>query len=286
MIEEKKVQSAQSTDGKCDESACKTCNSKTCKKKPIEKLKPHEGSNIKHVIAVVSGKGGVGKSSVTSMLAVELQRKGYKVGIMDADITGPSIPQIFGLNTVCESGKGKGIQPVVTESGIKVISINVLLEQADRPVIWRGPVITGVVKQFFSDVNWGDLDYLLIDMPPGTGDVPLTVFQSVPVEGIVLVSSPQTLVGMIVTKAVNLANRLNVPIIGIVENYSYIVCDDCGKKMPVFGISRIEEYAKEKNLQVLAKLPVDGNLAMAEDEGKIEAYTCAEMAAVTAAVEK
>lgn len=283
MIEEKK---AQSTDTKCDESSCKTCNSKTCKKKPIEKLKPHEGSNIKHVIAVVSGKGGVGKSSVTSMLAVELNRKGYKVGIMDADITGPSIPQIFGLKTVCESGKGKGIQPVVTETGIKVISINVLLEQADRPVIWRGPVITGVVKQFFSDVNWGELDYLLIDMPPGTGDVPLTVFQSVPVEGIVLVSSPQTLVGMIVTKAVNLANRLNVPIIGVVENYSYIVCDDCGKQMPVFGISRIEEYAKEHNINVLAKLPVDGKLAMAEDEGKVESYTCEAMAAVVDAVIK
>lgn len=281
MSETKNVQSK---DSKCDESSCKTCGSKTCNKKPIEKLKPHEGSSIKHVIAVVSGKGGVGKSSVTSMLAVELQRKGYKVGIMDADITGPSIPQIFGLNTVCESGKGKGIQPVMTETGIKVISINVLLEQADRPVIWRGPVITSVVKQFFADVNWGELDYLLIDMPPGTGDVPLTVFQVVPVEGIVLVSSPQTLVGMIVTKAVNLANRLNVPIIGVVENYSYIVCDDCGKKMPVFGKSRIEAYAKEQNIKVLAKLPVDGNLANAEDEGKIESYTCEAMASVTEAV--
>lgn len=281
MSETKNVQSK---DSKCDESSCKTCGSKTCNKKPIEKLKPHEGSSIKHVIAVVSGKGGVGKSSVTSMLAVELQRKGYKVGIMDADITGPSIPQIFGLNTVCESGKGKGIQPVMTETGIKVISINVLLEQADRPVIWRGPVITSVVKQFFADVNWGELDYLLIDMPPGTGDVPLTVFQVVPVEGIVLVSSPQTLVGMIVTKAVNLANRLNVPIIGVVENYSYIVCDDCGKKMPVFGKSRIEAYAEEQNIKVLAKLPVDGNLANAEDEGKIESYTCEAMASVTEAV--
>lgn len=256
----------------CDKTKCSTCN-----KKKIVKLPCNSESHIKHVIGIVSGKGGVGKSSVTSMVAVELQRRGYKVGILDADVTGPSIPQIFGMHVVAESGHGKGILPVETPSGIRMMSVNVLLEAKDTPVVWRGPVITGVVKQFWTDVVWGDLDYLLVDMPPGTGDVPLTVFQSLPVDGIVMVTSPQTLVGMIVSKACKLAEKLNVPMLGLVENYSYIVCSDCGKKMPVFGKSRAEEFAAAWNISVLAKLPVDEKLAVASDEGKIESYTNEEM---------
>lgn len=269
-------------DAGCSSCDSKTCDKKDCKncanKKKIVKLPPNPSNHIKHVIGIVSGKGGVGKSSVTSMTAVALQRKGYKVGILDADVTGPSIPQIFGVHRVAEDGPNKGIEPVETESGIKMMSINVLLEAEDTPVVWRGPVITGVVKQFWTDVLWRDLDYLLIDMPPGTGDVPLTVFQYLPVDGIVMVTSPQTLVSMIVKKACKMADKLNVPILGLIENYSYIVCADCGKKMPVFGKSRLEEFAKECNLKVLAKLPMDERLANAGDEGTIEAYENEEMA--------
>lgn len=270
-----------------EESACSTCDSKTCdkkdckncaKKKKIMKIPTNPMNHIKHVVGIVSGKGGVGKSSVTSMMAVELQRRGYKVGILDADVTGPSIPQIFGMHTVAQSGKSKGIEPVETPSGIKMMSVNVLLEAEDTPVVWRGPVITGVVKQFWTDVLWRELDYLLIDMPPGTGDVPLTVFQSLPVDGIIMVTSPQTLVGMIVKKACKMADKLNVPILGLIENYSYVVCSDCGKHMPVFGKSRIESFAEESNLQVLAKLPVDAQLAEAGDEGTIEGYRNEELA--------
>lgn len=257
----------------CDKKDCKSC----AHKKKIMKIPSNPANNIKHVVGIVSGKGGVGKSSVTSMIAVELQRQGYKVGILDADVTGPSIPQIFGMHTVAKSGKGKGIEPVETSSGIKMMSVNVLLEAEDTPVVWRGPVITGVVKQFWTDVLWRELDYLLIDMPPGTGDVALTVFQSLPVDGIVMVTSPQTLVGMIVKKACKMADKLNVPVLGLIENYSYIVCSDCGNKMPVFGKSRVEAFARDNNLQVLAKLPVDEKLAEAGDEGTIENYDSEEM---------
>lgn len=280
MDEMKKESVAQQAEKKdtscsnCDKSNCKNC----ANKKKIVKLPANEKSSIKHVIGIVSGKGGVGKSSVTSMIAVQLKRQGYKVGILDADITGPSIPQIFGVHTVSQQGPEKGIEPVETSDGIKMMSVNVLLEAEDTPVLWRGPVITGVVKQFWTDVLWRELDYLLIDMPPGTGDVPLTVFQSLPVDGIVMVTSPQTLVGMIVKKACQMADKLNVPILGLVENYSYVVCPDCGKKMPVFGKSRIEAFAQENNLSVLAKLPVDEKLAEAGDNGTIAAYESAEMA--------
>lgn len=274
MTMEKKETSCSSCDSKsCDKSDCKNCSHK----KKVTKIPSNPMNHIKHVIGVVSGKGGVGKSSVTSMAAVELQRRGYKVGILDADVTGPSIPQIFGMHTVAKSGKSKGIEPVETPSGIKMMSVNVLLEEEDTPVVWRGPVITGVVKQFWTDVMWRDLDYLLIDMPPGTGDVPLTVFQSLPVDGIVMVTSPQTLVSMIVKKACKMAEKLNVPILGLVENYSYIVCSDCGKKMPVFGMSRVEAFAEECGLQVLGKLPIDAELAQASDEGTIEKYGNEEM---------
>ncbi|MDY4970719.1 MAG: Mrp/NBP35 family ATP-binding protein [Lachnospiraceae bacterium] len=270
----------------CDKKDCKSC----AQKKKIMKLPANPANHIKHVVGIVSGKGGVGKSSVTSMVAVELQRQGYKVGILDADVTGPSIPQIFGMHTVAKSGKGKGIEPVETPSGIKMMSVNVLLEAEDTPVVWRGPVITGVVKQFWTDVLWRELDYLLIDMPPGTGDVALTVFQSLPVDGIIMVTSPQTLVGMIVKKACKMADKLSVPILGLIENYSYIVCSDCGKKMPVFGKSRVEAFAEESNLRVLAKLPVDEKLAEAGDEGTIEKYHNEEMVqavgTITALVEK
>lgn len=257
------------TSGGCDKTDCKNC----AHKKKVLKIPANPGTHIKHVIGIVSGKGGVGKSSVTSMTAVELSRQGYRVGILDADVTGPSIPQIFGLHDVVKMGKEKGIEPAVTSSGIKVMSVNVLLEEADTPVVWRGPVITGVVKQFWKDVLWRDLDYLLIDMPPGTGDVPLTVFQSLPVDGILMVTSPQTLVGMIVKKACKMADKLQVPILGLIENYSYVVCPDCSKKIPVFGKSRVEAFAEECNLSVLAKLPVDEKLVEAEDEGTIESYS-------------
>lgn len=289
-IQVNEKQSKNQSNGDCSSCNSKTCDKKDCgtcaHKKKIMKIPANPMNHIKHVVGIVSGKGGVGKSSVTSMIAVELLRRGYKVGILDADVTGPSIPQIFGVHTVAKSGKCKGIEPVETPSGIRMMSINVLLEAEDTPVVWRGPVITGVVKQFWTDVLWRDLDYLLIDMPPGTGDVALTVFQSLPVEGLVMVTSPQTLVGMIVKKACKMADKLNVPILGLIENYSYIVCSDCGNKMPVFGKSRVESFAEENNLQVLAKLPVDEKLAEAGDEGTIEQYVNEDMAQAVEAIIK
>ncbi|SHK03029.1 Chromosome partitioning ATPase, Mrp family, contains Fe-S cluster [Caminicella sporogenes DSM 14501] len=236
------------------------------------KEKPNELSNIKKIVAVMSGKGGVGKSSVTSLLAISLRDKGYNVGILDADITGPSIPKIFGINGKRATGNDKGLNPVVTTSGIKVISLNLLVEQEDDPVVWRGPIISGTVKQFFTDVNWGDIDYLLIDLPPGTGDVPLTIMQSLPLDGIVIVSSPQDLVKLIVKKSVNMAKMMNVPILGIVENMSYFECPDCGKKINIFGKSKIEEVSKEMNIDVIAKLPIDQEFVELCDEGRIELY--------------
>ena len=226
-------------------------------------------SSIKHVYGIVSGKGGVGKSFVTGSLAVELARQGYKVGIMDADITGPSIQKMFGITEGAE-GDDNGIYPAVTASGIKIMSINMLLEDDTTPVIWRGPVLAGVVKQFWTDVVWGELDYLLVDMPPGTGDVPLTVFQSLPIEGVIIVTSPQSLVTMIVKKAYNMANMMNVPILGIVENYSYIECPDCGKHINVFGESHIDEVAAELKLPVLGKMPIIPDMARQSDEGAFE----------------
>lgn len=226
-------------------------------------------SSIKHVYGIVSGKGGVGKSFVTGSLAVELARQGYKVGIMDADITGPSIQKMFGITEDAE-GDDNGIYPAVTASGIKVMSINMLLEDDTTPVIWRGPVLAGVVKQFWTDVVWGELDYLLVDMPPGTGDVPLTVFQSLPIEGVIIVTSPQSLVTMIVKKAYNMANMMNVPILGIIENYSYIECPDCGKHINVFGESHIDEVAAELKLPVVGKMPIIPDMAKLSDEGAFD----------------
>lgn len=235
----------------------------------IQKEEQNAYSNAKHVYAVIGGKGGVGKSLVTGMLGALLARKGYKVGIMDADLTGPSIPQMFGIHCLA-TGDEEGINPVETASGIKLMSINLLLEDANSPVVWRGPVISGVVKQFWSEVKWGELDVLLIDMPPGTGDVPLTVFQSLPIEGLVVVATPQELVSMIVKKAYNMAEMMSVPVLGLIENMSYVVCPDCGKHIDVFGKGGTAQLATEKHLPLLAQLPIDPRLAELCDKGEIE----------------
>jgi Mrp family chromosome partitioning ATPase len=239
----------------------------------IQKEMPKEGTKINKVIAVMSGKGGVGKSSVTSLMAVSLQEQGYKVGIMDADITGPSIPKIFGINDKRALRDGESIYPVETVTGINVMSINLLIDKEDEPVVWRGPLIANTVKQFYTEVSWGELDYLLIDMPPGTGDVPLTIMQSLPVDGIVVVSSPQDLVKLIVKKSVNMAKMLATPIFGVVENMSYFECPDCNKKHYIFGKSNIEDVAKEMEIDVLDRIPIDPLFVEMCDEGKIEAYT-------------
>jgi len=229
----------------------------------------NEHSNVKKVIAVVSGKGGVGKSTLTSMLAVAMNRKGKSVGILDADITGPSIPRAFGVSE-CRGQDEQGLYPAMSMDGVQVMSINLLLDDETAPVLWRGPILAGAVKQFWTDVIWGDVDYLFVDMPPGTGDVPLTVFQSLPIDGVIIVTSPQDLVSMIVSKAVNMANMMNVPILGFVENYSYLECPDCGRRISVFGESHLDEVAERYQLPVLARLPIDPMLARLVDEGKIE----------------
>ncbi len=227
-------------------------------------------SHVKKVIGVVSGKGGVGKSLVTSLLASGMQRADFRTAILDADVTGPSIPKAFGL-TQKASGNEFGILPVATKSGISVMSVNLLLENDTDPVVWRGPVIAGTVKQFWSDVVWDDVDYMFVDMPPGTGDVPLTVFQSLPVDGIVVVTSPQELVSMIVGKAVKMAQMMNIPILGLVENMSYVACPHCEERIAVFGESHIEEVAAEYGIPVLGRLPIDPAIAAAVDSGKVEA---------------
>ena len=250
---------------------CSSCGESCSQRKSPQDMreKPHKGSNIKKVIAVASGKGGVGKSFVTSMLAVLMNRKGYKVAVMDADITGPSIPRAFGLKQRAE-GSEDGLFPVKTAKGISVMSLNLLLENDTDPVVWRGPVIAGAVKQFWTDVIWGDIDYMFIDMPPGTGDVPLTVFQSIPVDGIIVAASPQELVGMIVEKAVNMSNMMSIPVLGLVENMSYVECPDCGKKIEVFGKSHIEEIAKKHSVSTVSRIPIDPAIAAAADSGKTE----------------
>ena len=250
---------------------CNSCKSTCSKKDFLAPMNAH--SHVKKVIGVVSGKGGVGKSSVTSLLALAKQREGYKVAILDGDITGPSIGRIFGVENKQVLSNGKEFTPVESSQGIKIMSTNLLLESNDTPVIWRGPVLAGMIKQFWSDVMWGDVDYMFVDMPPGTGDVPLTVFQSLPVDGIIIVTSPQELVSMIVEKAVNMANIMNIPILGIVENMSYFKCPDCGKEHKIYGESHIEEIAKKNNLEVLAKLPIDPSLAKLVDAGEVENFS-------------
>ncbi|HIX98573.1 MAG TPA: Mrp/NBP35 family ATP-binding protein [Candidatus Dorea intestinigallinarum] len=251
----------------CSPSDCAGCaHADSCGSKPQDMREPaNPFSHVNKVIAVVSGKGGVGKSMVTASLARIMREQGFSVGILDADITGPSIPKMYGIHETAK-GSDEGIFPSVAKDGTKVMSVNLLLEHESDPVIWRGPIIAGVVKQFWTDVMWGELDYLFVDMPPGTGDVPLTVFQSLPVDGIVIVTSPQDLVQMIVDKACNMARQMNIPVLGIVENYSYLVCPDCGQKISVFGESHIEETARELGVPVLGKMPIDPKLAESVEE--------------------
>ncbi len=255
-------------------SDCSSCGEDCASRRtdPKDLLEPaHTMSNVKHVIGVVSGKGGVGKSLVTSLLAVLFNRNGYRTAILDADVTGPSIPKIFGLKTGIETNEW-GMLPAKTKTGIEIMSVNLLLENENLPVVWRGPVISGAVKQFWSDVIWSDVDFMFVDMPPGTGDVPLTVFQALPLSGIVIVTSPQELVSMIVTKAVNMAKMMNIPILGIVENMSYFECPDCKKRTSVFGESHIEAVAKENDTRVLGQLPINPDLARQCDQGLLELF--------------
>ena len=265
---------------------CSTCGSSDCGDRKQESLlaKLNEKASVKKVIAVVSGKGGVGKSTVTSMLAVAMSRKGKRVGVLDADITGPSAPTAFGVDQ-CQGASEDGLYPALTKGGIQVMSINLLLDNRTDPVVWRGPVIAGAVKQFWTDVIWEDVDYMFVDMPPGTGDVPLTVFQSLPVDGIVIVTSPQDLVSMIVAKAVKMANMMHVPVLGFVENYSYLECPDCGKRIEVFGKSKLDEVADAFNLPILARLPIDPKVAEAYDSGLMETVNTDGVAKVIEAVE-
>ena len=250
---------------------CSSCSSSTCGDRKAENLLAalNPKASVKKVIAVVSGKGGVGKSTVTSMLAVSMARKGYRVGVLDADITGPSAPTAFGV-TECQGACEDGLYPALSRGGIQVMSINLLLDDPASPVVWRGPVIAGAVKQFWTDVIWEDVDYMFVDMPPGTGDVPLTVFQSLPIDGIIIVTSPQDLVSMIVTKAVKMANMMHIPVLGFVENYAYLECPDCGKKIEVFGKSHLDEVAEAFGLPVLARLPINPKTAELFDAGKME----------------
>lgn len=267
-------------------SSCGSC-SENCSERTEEQTsfieKPHNLSSVKKVIGVVSGKGGVGKSLVTSMLAVAMNNKGYKCAILDADITGPSIPKAFGIKEKATANE-LGLFPVKSKKGIDIMSINLILENETDPVVWRGPIIAGTVKQFWTDVIWQDIDYMFIDMPPGTGDVPLTVFQSIPIDGIIVMTSPQELVSMIVAKAVNMAEMMNVPIIGIVENMSYFTCPDNQKNYNVFGESHIDEIAKTFELNVLAKLPIDPKIAESCDLGKIEDYSDKAFEGITTAL--
>ena len=233
------------------------------------KVAPGEHTHVKKVIGIVSGKGGVGKSLVTGLSATAVNKKGYKTAIMDADITGPSIPKMFGIGKANYADE-TGLLPATTEGGIKIMSLNMLMDNETDPVIWRGPVIAGIVKQFWSDVNWGDVDFMFVDMPPGTGDVPLTVFQSLPVDGIIVVATPQELVEMIVEKAVNMANMMNIPVLGIVENMSYMTCPHCGEPINIFGESKIEKYAASKGFDVLGRIPLDPKMAGLCDAGKAE----------------
>ncbi|MBO5778797.1 MAG: Mrp/NBP35 family ATP-binding protein [Clostridia bacterium] len=265
-MEEKKNQTSEGCTHDCS-SCSANCSSREKKKSLVEAANPN--SKVKKIIGVVSGKGGVGKSLVTSLLTVATRRAGKEVAVLDADITGPSIPKIFGAKGEV-LGDEQGMIPMTTSTGIKLMSINLLLQDETMPVVWRGPVIAGAVKQFWTDVCWGEVDYMYVDMPPGTGDVALTVFQSLPIDGIVIVTSPQELVSMIVEKAVNMARMMNVPILGLVENFSYFVCPDCGKQHKIYGDSHLENVAATYNLPILGRLPIDPTLATLCDGGAIE----------------
>ena len=249
---------------------CSSCSANCGSREPESLLAPQNAhSDIKNVIAVVSGKGGVGKSLVTALMACQMQHRTKRAAILDADITGPSIPKLFGLNDAQAEGDENGLLPSTGKNGVKIMSINLLLPDNTSPVIWRGPVISGVVKQFWTEVNWGEVDYMFVDMPPGTGDVPLTVFQSLPVKGIIIVTSPQELVGMIVEKAVNMAEMLKVPVLGLVENMSYFQCPDCGKRHAIFGESHLEEIAEKHGIRNIARIPMDPAIAEKCDAGEV-----------------
>ena len=250
---------------------CGSCEVNDCGERTFEKLKPNKGSSIKKIFAIISGKGGVGKSLFTSLLAVELNRAGKKVAIIDADVTGPSIPQAFGLKGQTAYSDETSIYPVLSKTGIKIMSANLLLQDDEAPIVWRGPLVAGFVQQLFTDVNYGEVDYLLIDMPPGTSDIPLTVFQLIPIDGALVVSSPQELVSMVVAKSVNMAKMMNINLLGVAMNMAYISCPDCHKKINVFGNKYKEEIAKH-DLDILAELPIDPNLAKFVDKGRIEDY--------------
>lgn len=247
---------------------CSTCDSKCS---TIEYLSLHEGSHIKNIIGVVSGKGGVGKSLVTSLLASKMKKEGYRVGILDADITGPSIPKAFGYNERAE-GDGDGILPGITKEGIEIISLNMFVDNPKNPVVYRGPALVGVLSQFYKDVKWGDLDYLFIDMPPGTADINLTIFQQIPLSGLIIVTTPQDLVNLIVAKSMKMAEMLNVPVYGLVENMSYLKCPDCGKKIYLFGESHIDEVVADYHVPLLAQIPIDPKLTEMVDNGKVYEY--------------
>ena len=263
---------------------CEHCGVEGCGSR-IEKAKLNDRSKIKKIIGVLSGKGGVGKSFITSLVAVYLNRQGYKVGIMDADITGPSIPKAFGIKDKAY-GEDNLIYPLESKGGIKIISANCLLEDDTEPIVWRGPLLGGLIKQFYEDVLWEDLDYLLIDMPPGTGDVALSTFQLLPVDDLVIVTSPQDLVKLIVTKAIKMANMMNINVLGVVENMSYLACPDCGKHIEVFGPSKVEEFAKELKFDVLAKLPLNPENTRLMDEGLVEQVSLPEIESAVAAIVK
>lgn len=265
---------------------CSSCSA-SCSSRSKESLleKPNQGSNVKKMIAVVSGKGGVGKSLVTSMLAILTQKSGRQSAVLDADVTGPSIPKIFGVKSEI-TGSEMGMFPPVSKGGTRLMSVNFLLDAETTPVVWRGPVIASAVKQFWTDVCWGDVDCLYVDMPPGTGDVPLTVFQSLPVDGIVIVTSPQDLVSMIVAKAVKMAQMMNIPILGIIENYSYFECPDCGKRHHIYGESKLDQIAADYALPVLARLPIDPDLAALCDKGELESLSEKQQGYLSGALDK
>lgn len=250
---------------------CSSCASNCAERTEPESflIKPHPATHIKKIIGVVSGKGGVGKSLVTSLLAAGMQKKGYQAAVLDADVTGPSIPKVFGVTGEISADED-GMYPAVSQNGVKVMSVNLLLDNEAAPVVWRGPVIAGIVKQFYSEVIWGDVDYMFVDMPPGTGDVPLTVFQSLPLDGIVIVTSPQELVSMIVGKALNMAHMMDIPVLGIVENMSYFICPNCQEKHYIYGESHVDELAEAFDIHQVAKIPINPQLASLCDDGKVE----------------
>lgn len=264
---------------------CSTCGEECASRVEDFRKSLHEGSSVRKVIAVVSGKGGVGKSLVTSLMASEMQRRGYNAAVLDADITGPSIPKSFGI-TEHARGTEEYLLPVTTHTGLQVMSINLILENETEPVVWRGPVIAGAVTQFWTDVLWTDVDYMFVDLPPGTGDVPLTVFQSLPIDGVIIVTTPQDLVGMIVAKAVNMANLMNVPVLGLVENMSYFQCPNCGKEHAIFGESKVERVAKEFGIEHTARLPIDPVVAAMVDAGEVESVSGEHIEALADFIEK